>query len=62
MFEYFSGVPKILVPDNLRRGVKSWFQWYVSIGDNTVTDAILDRLMHNALNDHERGRESMRKQ
>lgn len=23
-------------------------QWYVSIGDNTLADAILDRLMHNA--------------
>ncbi|MCU7920462.1 MAG: ATP-binding protein [Candidatus Thiodiazotropha sp. (ex Epidulcina cf. delphinae)] len=22
--------------------------WYVSIGDNTLADAILDRLMHNA--------------
>lgn len=22
-------------------------QWYVSIGDNTLADAILDRLMHN---------------
>jgi hypothetical protein len=23
-------------------------QWYVCIGDNTLADAILDRLMHNA--------------
>ncbi len=23
-------------------------QWYTSIGDNTLADAILDRLMHNA--------------
>ncbi len=23
-------------------------QWYASIGDNTLADAILDRLMHNA--------------
>jgi hypothetical protein len=23
-------------------------QWYVGIGDNTLADAILDRLMHNA--------------
>jgi DNA replication protein DnaC len=23
-------------------------QWYQSIGDNTLADAILDRLMHNA--------------
>lgn len=23
-------------------------QWYISIGDNTLADAILDRLMHNA--------------
>jgi DNA replication protein DnaC len=22
-------------------------QWYASIGDNTLADAILDRLMHN---------------
>jgi len=39
-------------------------QWYVSIGDNTLADAILDRLMHNA---HKlpltmKGGESMRKQ
>ena len=38
-------------------------QWYVSIGDNTLADAILDRLMHNA---HKlplamKGGESMRK-
>jgi len=23
-------------------------QWYASIGDNTLAEAILDRLMHNA--------------
>ena len=23
-------------------------QWYANIGDNTLADAILDRLMHNA--------------
>ena len=23
-------------------------QWYATIGDNTLADAILDRLMHNA--------------
>ena len=23
-------------------------QWYAAIGDNTLADAILDRLMHNA--------------
>ena len=23
-------------------------QWYAAIGDNTIADAILDRLMHNA--------------
>jgi hypothetical protein len=23
-------------------------QWYANIGDNTLTDAILHRLMHNA--------------
>jgi DNA replication protein DnaC len=23
-------------------------QWYQAIGDNTLADAILDRLMHNA--------------
>jgi len=39
-------------------------QWYVSIGDNTLADAILDRLMHNA---HKvklqlKGGDSMRKQ
>ena len=39
-------------------------QWYVSIGDNTLADAILDQLMHNA---HKlpltmKGGESMRKQ
>ena len=28
-------------------------QWYASIGDNTLADAILDRLMHNALNRHQ---------
>ena len=24
------------------------YQWYASIGDNTLADAILDRLVHNA--------------
>lgn len=24
-------------------------QWYPAIGENTITEAILDRLMHNAL-------------
>ncbi|WP_223954393.1 ATP-binding protein, partial [Aeromonas caviae] len=23
-------------------------EWYASLGDNTLADAILDRLMHNA--------------
>ena len=36
-------------------------QWYVSIGDNTLADAILDRLMHNAHRLQLKG-ESMRKQ
>lgn len=38
-------------------------QWYVSIGDNTLADAILDRLMHNAhkLKLHLDGGDSMRK-
>lgn len=35
-------------------------QWYVSIGDNTLADAILDRLMHNAHRLPLKG-ESMRK-
>ena len=35
-------------------------QWYASIGDNTLADAILDRLMHNAHNLKLKG-ESMRK-
>ena len=35
-------------------------QWYVSIGDNTLADAILDRLMHNAHTLKLKG-ESMRK-
>jgi len=35
-------------------------QWYASIGDNTLADAILDRLMHNAHRLQLRG-ESMRK-
>lgn len=35
-------------------------QWYQSIGDNTLADAILDRLMHNAHRINLRG-ESMRK-
>lgn len=35
-------------------------QWYQSIGDNTLTDAILDRLMHNAHRIKLKG-ESMRK-
>ena len=35
-------------------------QWYASIGDNTVADAILDRLMHNAHRWALKG-ESMRK-
>jgi DNA replication protein DnaC len=38
-------------------------QWYVSIGDNTLADAILDRLMHNAhkLELRLEGGDSMRK-
>ncbi len=35
-------------------------QWYVGIGDNTLADAILDRLMHNAHRLELKG-ESMRK-
>jgi DNA replication protein DnaC len=35
-------------------------QWYQSIGDNTLADAILDRLMHNAYRIKLKG-ESMRK-
>jgi len=35
-------------------------QWYASIGDNTLADAILDRLMHNAHRLQLKG-ESMRK-
>jgi len=35
-------------------------QWYTSIGDNTLADAILDRLMHNAHRLELKG-ESMRK-
>ncbi len=35
-------------------------QWYQSIGDNTLADAILDRLMHNAHRIKLKG-ESMRK-
>lgn len=35
-------------------------QWYASIGDSTLADAILDRLMHNAHRINLRG-ESMRK-
>jgi DNA replication protein DnaC len=35
-------------------------EWYQSIGDNTLADAILDRLMHNAHRINLKG-ESMRK-
>ncbi len=35
-------------------------QWYHSIGDNTLADAILDRLMHNSHRLNLKG-ESMRK-
>ena len=35
-------------------------KWYASIGDNTLADAILDRLMHNAHRLQLKG-ESMRK-
>ena len=35
-------------------------EWYASIGDNTLADAILDRLMHNSLRLQLKG-ESMRK-
>jgi len=35
-------------------------EWYLSIGDNTLADAILDRLMHNAHRIQLKG-ESMRK-
>ncbi|MGH8549719.1 MAG: ATP-binding protein, partial [Methylococcales bacterium] len=34
-------------------------QWYQAIGDNTLADAILDRLMHNAHRVNLKG-ESMR--
>ena len=36
-------------------------QWYDSIGENTLADAILDRLMHNAHALKLEARESMRK-
>lgn len=35
-------------------------EWYAAIGDNTLADAILDRLMHNAHRLSLKG-ESMRK-
>ena len=35
-------------------------EWYQSIGDNTLADAILDRLVHNAYRLELKG-ESMRK-
>jgi DNA replication protein DnaC len=35
-------------------------EWYQSIGDNTLADAILDRVMHNAHRINLKG-ESMRK-
>ena len=35
-------------------------EWYASIGDNTLADAILDRLVHNAYKINLRGK-SMRK-
>ncbi|TNI16070.1 ATP-binding protein, partial [Aeromonas salmonicida] len=35
-------------------------EWYASLGDNTLADAILDRLMHNAHRLSLKG-ESMRK-
>ena len=35
-------------------------QWYVTIGDNTLADALLDRLIHNAHRLSLKG-ESMRK-
>ncbi|WP_435521201.1 ATP-binding protein, partial [Aeromonas caviae] len=35
-------------------------EWYASLGDNTLADAILDRLMHNAHRLPLKG-ESMRK-
>jgi DNA replication protein DnaC len=37
-----------------------FYQWYASIGDNTLADAILDRLMRNAHRLQLKG-ESMRK-
>ncbi|MEA3157165.1 MAG: hypothetical protein QOK44_4754, partial [Betaproteobacteria bacterium] len=36
-------------------------QWHDYIGDPTLADAILDRLMHSAHKNHLEGRESMRK-
>lgn len=36
-------------------------QWHDYIGDPTLADAILDRLMHSAHKIHIEGRESMRK-
>ena len=35
-------------------------QWYVTVGDNTLADALLDRLIHNAHRLALKG-ESMRK-
>jgi DNA replication protein DnaC len=36
--------------------------WHEYIGDPTLADAILDRLLHNAHKIHLEGKESMRKQ
>ena len=41
-------------------GANTTEQWYQAIGDNTLADAILDRLMHNVHRINLKG-ESMRK-
>ncbi len=71
--DYASGVPALVVSDNLWTGVGRachWKPWinatydemlaHEMIGDPTLADAILDRLVHNAYKIELKG-ESMRK-
>lgn len=70
---FYGDTPAAIVPDNLkaavtRHGKKTTIltsqvpvkDWYEVIGDKTVADAILDRLVHNALRIELKG-ESLRK-
>jgi DNA replication protein DnaC len=43
-------------------GILHTAQWYQSVGDNTLADAILDRLLHNAYKMKLEGKSMRKKQ